>query len=80
MLEVEETLRRARAALVKDRVWDPEHKMLIVGPVQGGDKLDILSYSATKMGELNFDIYAIGSPTTLLEEYDFSTIMRMIAW
>ncbi|WP_054853991.1 tRNA-guanine transglycosylase [Vulcanisaeta distributa] len=79
MLEVEETLRRARAALVKAKVWDPEHRMLIVGPVQGGDKLDILSYSATKMGELNFDIYAIGSPTTLLEEYDFSTIMRMIA-
>ena len=78
-LEVEETLRRARAALVKARMWDPEHKMLIVGPVQGGDKLDILSYSAVKMGELNFDIYAIGSPTTLLEEYDFSTIMRMIA-
>lgn len=60
-------------------MWDPEHKMLIVGPVQGGDRLDILSYSAVKMGELNFDIYAIGSPTTLLEEYDFSTIMRMIA-
>ena len=78
-LEVEETLRRARAALVKARMWDPEHKMLIVGPVQGGDKLDILSYSAAKMSELNFDIYAIGSPTTLLEEYDFSTIMRMIA-
>lgn len=79
LLEVEETLRRARAALVKVRVLDPEHRMLIVGPVQGGDKLDILSYSAEKMSELNFDIYAIGSPTTLLEEYDFSTIMRMIA-
>ncbi|WP_367834410.1 tRNA-guanine transglycosylase [Vulcanisaeta sp. JCM 16159] len=79
VLEVEETLRRARAALVKAKVWDPEHRMLIVGPVQGGDKLDILGYSATKMGELNFDIYAIGSPTTLLEEYDFSTIVRMIA-
>ncbi len=50
-----------------------------MGPVQGGDKLDILSYSAAKMSELDFDIYAIGSPTTLLEEYDFSTIMRMIA-
>ncbi len=77
-LEVEETLRRARAALVKLRMWDPEHRMLIVGPIQGGDKLDILDYSARRMGELNFDIYAIGSPTTLLEEYDFSTIMRMI--
>ncbi len=79
LLEVEETLRRARAALVKARMWDPEHRMLLVGPVQGGDKLDILGYSALKMGELDFDIYAIGSPTTLLEEYDFATIMRMIA-
>ncbi|ADY00515.1 tRNA-guanine transglycosylase, various specificities [Vulcanisaeta moutnovskia 768-28] len=79
LLEVEETLRRARAALVKARMWDPDHKMLIVGPVQGGDKLGILSYSAEKIGELGFDIYAIGSPTTLLEEYDFSMIMRMIA-
>jgi archaeosine tRNA-ribosyltransferase (EC 2.4.2.-) len=66
-LEIEETLRRARSALTKLKLWDPEHRMLIVGPVQGGDKFDILSYSASKMGELNFDIYAVGSPTTLLE-------------
>ncbi|WP_054844308.1 tRNA guanosine(15) transglycosylase TgtA [Vulcanisaeta souniana] len=79
LLEVEETLRRAKSALVKAKMWDPGHRMLMVGPVQGGDKLDLLSYSAEKMSELNFDIYAVGSPTTLLEEYDFSTIMRMIA-
>jgi len=78
-LEIEETLRRARSALTKLKLWDPEHRMLIVGPVQGGDKFDILSYSASKMGELNFDIYAVGSPTTLLEEYDFSTVIRMVA-
>jgi 7-cyano-7-deazaguanine tRNA-ribosyltransferase len=78
LLEVEETLRRARAALTEIRLWDPEHRMLIVGPIQGGDKLDILSYSASRMSELNFDIYAIGSPTTLLEEYDFATIVSMI--
>ncbi len=77
-VEVEETLRRARHALERLRVIDPEHKMLIVGPVQGGDRLDLLGYSASMMARLNFDIYAIGSPTTLLEEYDFLTVVRMI--
>ncbi len=76
--DVEETLRRARRALEYLKVIDPNHKMLIVGPIQGGTNFDILQYSAKCMSKLNFDIYAIGSPTTLLEEYDFRSIIKMI--
>ena len=78
LIEVEETIRRARRAIEFLKIIDPEHTMLIVGPIQGGQYLDILEYSAKCMSKLNFDIYAIGSPTTLLEKYDFLTIVKMI--
>ncbi len=76
--EVEETIRRARRALVLLKELDPDHKILSVGPVQGGPNLDVLTYSAYKMSALDFDVYAIGSPTTLLERYDFKSIIDMI--
>ncbi|OYT27246.1 MAG: tRNA-guanine transglycosylase [Thermoprotei archaeon ex4572_64] len=76
--DVEETLRRARRALEYLKIIDPNHKTLIVGPIQGGINFDILQYSARCMSKLDFDIYAIGSPTTLLEEYDFRSIIKMI--
>ena len=76
--EVDETLRRAREAIeARDRV-DPEHRMLLVGPIQGGVHLSLLAYSARSMGRLPFDIYAIGSPTTLLEEYNFLELAKMV--
>lgn len=77
-MEVEETLRRARRGIEILRLIDPEHKMLIVGPIQGGDKLRLLDYSAKAMARLSFDIYAVGSPTTILENYDFQKIIEMI--
>lgn len=76
--EVQETLRRAREALLALRSIDPDRTMLIVGPVQGGTHIDILRYSSMEMAKLPFDIYAIGSPTTLLQTYRFSSIVKMI--
>jgi len=76
--EVEETIRRARRALMQLDEEDPNHRMLRVGPLQGGTHLDLLAYSSRIMGGLGFDIYAIGSPTTLLEEYELSGIIKMI--
>ncbi len=74
-LGVEETLRRARRAIemLRDRKG-----MLLVGPVQGADRLGLLAHSARAMARLDFDMYAIGSPTTLLERYDFYTIAKII--
>ena len=71
---VDETLKRARVALSrltrKDLLW--------VGPVQGGNHLDLVSRSATEMGEMPFDIFALGSPTQVIEQYLFDVMADMI--
>jgi len=71
---VNETLSRARKlAEVKTRddiVW--------VGPVQGGQYLDLVARSAREMGKLPFQIYALGSPTLVMEQYLFDTLVDMI--
>ncbi|ABW00878.1 tRNA guanosine(15) transglycosylase TgtA [Caldivirga maquilingensis] len=77
-VEVNETIRRARRAILQLKELDPEHRMLIVGPTQGGVYRDLLAYSARMVSELPFDIYAIGSPTTLLQAYNFTGIIKMI--
>ncbi|MCX8191797.1 MAG: tRNA-guanine transglycosylase, partial [Nitrososphaerales archaeon] len=48
------------------------------GPVQGGKYLSLLKTSAREMARLNFDIYALGSPTKIMENYDFKLLMKMI--
>ena len=77
-VEVNETIRRARRAILQLKELDPEHGMLIVGPTQGGVYRDLLAYSARAVSELPFDVYAIGSPTTLLQSYNFTSIIKMI--
>ncbi|MFH0748955.1 MAG: tRNA guanosine(15) transglycosylase TgtA [Candidatus Bathyarchaeota archaeon] len=71
---VEETLRRAKAAHKtlsrKDVLW--------VGPVQGGNHLDLVSHSAAEISKLPFDIYALGSPTQVIEHYLFDVLVDMI--
>jgi len=71
---VNETLRRARELSgVKTRddiVW--------VGPVQGGQHLDLVTHSAREMGKLQFEIHALGSPTPVMERYLFETLAEMI--
>jgi len=71
---VEETLRRAEAALPliegDDALW--------VGPVQGGGYLDLVERSARAIGSMPFDIYALGSPTQVMESYRFSVLVDMI--
>ncbi|MCJ7634870.1 tRNA guanosine(15) transglycosylase TgtA [Candidatus Bathyarchaeota archaeon] len=71
---VAETLRRARTAIDtfnrKDILW--------VGPVQGGNHLDLISMSAKEMGKLHFSIHALGSPTQVMEHYLFSNLVDMI--
>lgn len=72
---VNETLKRAREFFTLRRRDD----ILWVGPVQGGRYLDLLSKSATEMAKMSFEIYALGSPTEVMEHYRFDVLVDMIA-
>ncbi len=71
--EVEETLRRAEEAVKIDRGG-----MLLVGPVQGGLHLNLVAYSASRLSKLPFDVYAVGGPTQVMENYMFSDLVRLV--
>ena len=71
---VKETLKRSKElSRIKTRddiAW--------VGPVQGGNYLDLVAESAKEMGKLPFEIHALGSPTPVMEQYLFDTLVDMI--
>ena len=71
---VDETLRRADEALrvisKKDILW--------VGPVQGGIYPDLVSYSAREMAKRDFPIHALGSPTLIMQQYQFDVLVDMV--
>ena len=71
---VEETLRRAQEALnyIDDnRIWTL--------PVQGGPFRNLLEKSAKESAKIpRYRLYALGSPTVLLERYDYATLVEMI--
>nr|ADQ54394.1 7-cyano-7-deazaguanine tRNA-ribosyltransferase [uncultured marine crenarchaeote E37-7F] len=71
---VKETLRRAQLTFNlltrKDILW--------VGPIQGGNHLDLVAYSAVEIGKMPFHIYALGSPTQVMERYLFNFLVDMI--
>jgi 7-cyano-7-deazaguanine tRNA-ribosyltransferase len=71
---VDETLRRADEALrvisKKDVLW--------VGPVQGGIYTDLVSYSAREMAKRDFAIHALGSPTLIMQQYQFDVLVDMV--
>jgi len=72
---VDETLRRAKSALkyIEDdeRIW--------VLPIQGGKYLDLIRYAAKEAAHIPYyNMYAIGSPTQLLERYEYSTIINIV--
>ncbi len=71
---VKETLKRAKA-LSKTKTRDD---IAWVGPVQGGNYLDLVAKSAKEMGKLPFEIHALGSPTPVMEQYLFDTLVDMI--
>jgi 7-cyano-7-deazaguanine tRNA-ribosyltransferase len=71
---VNETLKRAK------QFFDTKTRedILWVGPVQGGKHLDLVAESAREMGRLPFQIYALGSPTEVMENYRFDVLIDMI--
>ena len=68
---VKETLARAR------ELWQIKSRndILWVGPVQGGKFLDLISKSAKEIGKLPFQIHALGSPTPVMEQYQFDVLV-----
>lgn len=73
---VRETIARAKAAL---KAIDPERRVWTL-PIQGGQFLDLLEYSARESRKLlgPYRLVALGSPTVLLERYDYATIIDMV--
>ena len=71
---VEETLLRAKEL----RKIKKRDDILWVGPVQGGKFTDLISKSAREVGELPFQIHALGSPTPVMEQYLFDLLVDMI--
>jgi len=70
---VDKTLERAREALPliegSDNLW--------VGPIQGGKYLDLVEKSAKAVGEMPFDLHALGSPTEVMERYNYPVLVDM---
>lgn len=70
---VDKTLERASQALPliagSDNLW--------VGPIQGGKHLDLVEKSAKAIGNMPFDIHALGSPTEVMERYMYPTLVEM---
>jgi 7-cyano-7-deazaguanine tRNA-ribosyltransferase len=71
---VRETLRRAKGLFALKTRDD----VLWVGPVQGGRYLDLVAKSARAMRKMPFEIYALGSPTEVMECYRFDVLLDMI--
>jgi len=71
---VKETLKRAKE-FFKLKTRDD---ILWVGPVQGGKYLNLVAKSAKEMAKLPFQIYALGSPTEVMERYRFDVLVDMI--
>ena len=71
---VKETLRRADQALKviarRDILW--------VGPIQGGIFPDLVAHSAREMAKRDFSIYALGSPTPVMQQYRYDIMVDMI--
>lgn len=49
-----------------------------VGPVQGGRFLDLVEKSAKEISAMDFEMIALGSPTVVMETYNFTLLARMI--
>jgi len=71
---VDETVRRADEALKRIK----RKGILWVGPVQGGVHIKEVARSAVEIGKRPFSIYALGSPTELMEAQRFDVLVDMI--
>ena len=72
---IEETFRRAVEALPiiqdSDTLW--------VLPIQGAPYKDLVIYSSVRAWKYPYHIHALGSPTVLLEKYEYSRLVELVA-
>ncbi len=71
---VEETLKRAAESIPLRTRSD----VLWVVPIQGGTYPALVAESARRASKLDFSIFAIGSPTQLLESYNFAKVVELV--
>jgi 7-cyano-7-deazaguanine tRNA-ribosyltransferase len=74
-LTVEETIRRADEAVGLRRDED----IIWCGPIQGGTHLDLVRHAAREMAKRPYPILALGSPTVIMERYQYKALIDMIA-
>ncbi|PUA32948.1 MAG: hypothetical protein B9J98_03430 [Candidatus Terraquivivens tikiterensis] len=73
---VERTLANVKETL---EVLANGRKALWAAPIQGGTHTQLLEYCVSRLTEMPFDFFALGSPTPLMESYMFTKLFRMIA-
>ena len=74
----EETVKVTIERATESEKYRTDDTILWVGPIQGGTYLDLIAYSAKEMSKLDFDIFALGSPTQIMERYEYDTLVDMI--
>ncbi|MEM4576815.1 MAG: tRNA guanosine(15) transglycosylase TgtA [Candidatus Nezhaarchaeales archaeon] len=81
MTSFDEALRRVNETIKRAKALDSmkvDGSILWVGPVQGAPYTDLVKYCAKQLSALNFDIYAIGSPTVIMESYNYDVLADII--
>jgi 7-cyano-7-deazaguanine tRNA-ribosyltransferase len=53
-------------------------KTIWVGPIQGGEHFDLVTLSASSLDSLGYSMFALGSPTEVMESYEFRLLAMMI--
>ncbi len=72
---IEETFHRAVEALPLIQ----DSNTLWVLPVQGAPYSDLVIYSSVRAWKYPYHIHALGSPTVLLEKYEYSRLVELVA-
>ncbi|MEM4140493.1 MAG: tRNA guanosine(15) transglycosylase TgtA [Nitrososphaeria archaeon] len=76
--KAEETVYKTLDAAKRSINYLRPSEVLWTGPIQGGIFLDLLEKCSREMVKFDFDLYALGSPTQLLEQYNLENIVKMI--
>ncbi|MEM1625752.1 MAG: tRNA guanosine(15) transglycosylase TgtA [Sulfolobaceae archaeon] len=73
---VQETIKRAEEA---EKIISSDNEIIWVYPIQGGRFLDLVEYSSRKIREFKkYKMVALGSPTVVLERYEYEVLIDMI--
>ncbi len=74
----EETVKKTFEAAERSKPLLDRDGILWTGPIQGGTFYDLVEESAAIMSKIDFDIFALGSPTQVMEQYNFEHLVKMI--